>query len=199
VYKPKDESGFEWRRHPGDVLRFQAARDGDHLITSFQCHFCHFQVLTLREHDPGNPRDVLLLCCIIRANLDACWSRENTTVSANRRNLAQVTQQTGIRSHVLPPLGPHPTDDTFGMAAAVAMLMKSTQPGRHDTSYTQFETLRKLRAAYSNFYHASATSAATTMTMGRDKAKSFLTNCPTQSAWFKRFAKGCLKRMGQEV
>jgi hypothetical protein len=69
---PKDESGFEWRRHPRDVSRFQAARDGDHLITSFQCHFCHFQVHTHREPDPGNPRDVLLVCCIIRANLDAC-------------------------------------------------------------------------------------------------------------------------------
>lgn len=37
------------------------------------------------------------------------------------------------------------------------------------------------------------------MTLGRDTAKSFLTTCPTQSMWFERFAKGCLKRMGQEV
>jgi hypothetical protein len=123
-------------------------------------------------------------------------------VAANRRNLGQVVQlwkQTGIRAHVLPPLGPHPMEDTFGMAAAVAMLMKSTQPGRYDNEYTQFETLRKLRAAYSNFYHASATSANTAMTLGRDTAKSFLTTCPTQSMWFEMFAKGCLKRMGQEV
>jgi hypothetical protein len=145
---------------------------------------------------------VLLVCCIIRANLDACWSRETSTVVANRRNLGQVVQlwkQTGIIPHVLPPLGPHPVEDSFGMAAAIAMLLKSTQPGRYDTSYTQFETLQKLRAAYSNFYHASAVSNATAMTLGRDTAKSFLTTCPTQSMWFERFAKGCLKRMGQEV
>jgi len=85
------------------------------------------------------------------------------------------------------------------MAAAVAMLSKSTRPGRHDEAYTQFESLRKLRAAYSNFYHASALSASTAMTLGRDTAKSFLTTCPTQSMWFERFAKGCLKRMGQEI
>lgn len=37
------------------------------------------------------------------------------------------------------------------------------------------------------------------MTLGRDSAKSFLSTCPTHSLWFERFARGCLKRMGQEV
>jgi hypothetical protein len=126
----------------------------------------------------------MLLCCLVRANLDACWSRETTTIDANRRSLAQlitIWKQMGIRPHVLPPLGPHVPQDLFGMAAAVAMLSKSTQPGRHSETYTQFESLRKLRAAYSNYYHASALSATTAMTLGRDTAKSFLTTCPTQS------------------
>jgi hypothetical protein len=79
------------------------------------------------------------------------------------------------------------------------MLVKSTQPGKHDPRYTQFETLRKLRAAYSNYYHASVISAETSMTLGRDTAKATLTTCPTQNMWFERFTKGCLKRMGQEV
>jgi hypothetical protein len=142
------------------------------------------------------------MCCLVRANLDACWSRETTTIDANRRNLAQlikIWKQMGVLPHVLPPLGPHAPQDLFGMAAAVAMLSKSTQPGRHEESYTQFESLRKLRAAYSNFYLASSLSTATAMTLGRDTAKSFLTTCPTQSMWFERFAKGCLKRMGQEI
>jgi len=85
------------------------------------------------------------------------------------------------------------------MAAAVAMLVKSTQPGKHDPKYKQFETLQKLRAAYSNFYHASAVSAETSITLGRDTAKATLTTCPTQNMWFERFVNGCLKRMGQEV
>jgi hypothetical protein len=37
------------------------------------------------------------------------------------------------------------------------------------------------------------------MTLGRDSAKTFLSTCPTNSVWFERFAKGCLKRMGQDV
>jgi hypothetical protein len=202
VFAPKDKSGFEWRKSPGDRLRYKCARNGDHLVTPFQCHFCHFQILTLRNPIQGDPRDEMLLCCLTRANLDACWSRETSTIDANRRNLAQVIQiwkQMGIRPHVLPPLGPHNPQDLFGMAAAVAMLSKSTQPGKHDENYTQFESLWKLRAAYSNFYHASAYSTSTAMTLGRDTAKSFLTTCPTQSMWFERFTKGCLKRMGQEI
>ncbi len=147
-------------------------------------------------------KDSQLLCCIIRANLDAFWARESDTVNANCRNLDQLIKLwkgVDMTPKVLPPLGPYPNEDVFGMSVAVAMLMKSLQPGRHDKDYTQFETLRKLRAAYSNLYHASVVSAATSMTLGHDKTKSYLTTCPTQSMWFERFSKGCLKRMGQEV
>jgi hypothetical protein len=202
IFVPKDESGFEWRKNPGDKARYKVARNGDHLVTPFQCHFCHFQILTLRNPIPGDPRDEMLLCCLVRANLDACWGRETSTIDANRRNLLQVIQtwkRMGKKPHVLPPLGPHAPQDLFRMAAAVSMLMKLTQPGRHDETYTQFESLRKLRAAYSNSYHASAHNSITAMMLGRDTAKSFLTTCPTQSMWFERFARRCLKRMGQEV
>jgi hypothetical protein len=83
VFVPKDESGFEWRRKPKDALRFKTARDGDHLVTPFQCHLCHFQILTLRNPSESNHKDALLLCCLIRANLDALWSRESSTVDSN--------------------------------------------------------------------------------------------------------------------
>jgi hypothetical protein len=202
VFTPRDESGFEWRRNPNDALKFKVGRDGDHLVTPFQCHYCHFKILTHRDPIPGNPKDALLMCCIIRANLDALWSRETSTIGVNQRGMEQLVQirkKTGIKEHVLPPLGPHPPRDTFGMAAVVAMLVKSTQPGKNDPKYTEFETLCKLRAAYSNYYHASVVSAETLMTLGRDTAKATLTTCPTQNMWFERFAKGCLKRMGPVV
>jgi hypothetical protein len=98
----------------------------------------------------------------------------------------------------LPHLGPFPPTDTFGMNVAIAMLLKSREPGRYN-NYTQFETMRKLRSTFSNFYHASAEGSMMMMTLGRDTAKSFLSTCPTHSLWFERFAKGCLRRMGQEV
>jgi hypothetical protein len=90
VYTPTDESGFEWRRDPEDVLHYKMARDGDRLLTPFQCHFCHFRALMQRIPDPSNHRDAKLICCLIRANLDAFWGRETSTVLANRRNLDQL-------------------------------------------------------------------------------------------------------------
>ncbi len=138
----------------------------------------------------------------MRANLDAFWARETLTVSANIRNLDQLVKlwgEVGIQPLALPALGPYPPSDTFGISIAVAMLVKSTKPGRHNPDYSQFETMRKLRAAFSNLYHASVESSVNTLTLGRDTAKTFLTTCPTQSMWFERFSKGCFKCMGQEI
>jgi hypothetical protein len=112
----------------------------------------------------------------------------------------KMWQEVGLAPDLLlPALGPYPDEDVQGVSVAVAMLVKSTKPGRHNDTYTQFETMRKLRAAYSNTFHASARSNIDTLTLGRDTAKSFLTTCPTQSSWFERFCSGCLQRMGQEV
>ncbi len=203
VFVPTVESGFEWRKHPADALKYKAAQNGDHLVTPFQCHFCLFRLLTRRVHNPGNPKDEWLLCCLVRANLDAFWGRAPSTVVANRRNLDQLMKmwsEVGLAPDLLlPALGPYPDTDVQGVSVAVAMLVKSTKPGRHNREYTQFETLRKLRAAYSNMFHASARSNIDTLTLGRDMAKSFLTTCPTQSSWFERFCSGCVQRMGQEV
>jgi hypothetical protein len=77
------------------------------------------------------------------------------------------------------------------------MLNKSLKAGRY-ADYTQFETMLKLRSAYSYLHHASALGATSMMTLGRDTAKTFLSTCPTNSLWFERFCKGCFKRMGQE-
>lgn len=143
------------------------------------------------------------MCCLVRANLDAFWGRANTTVLANRRNLDQLVKlwdEVGLTpDHLLPPLGPYPDKDVQGVGVAVAMLVKSMKPGCHNHAYTQFETMRKLCAAYSNMFHASARSNTETLTLGRDVSKSFLTTCPTQYGWFERFSSGCLQRMGQEV
>jgi len=59
--------------------------------------------------------------------------------------------------------------------------------------------VRKLRAGFSNVHMASVASQGNLRLMGGDKAKQHLCNCPTNSLWFERFAKGCLSRMGQIV
>jgi len=97
-----------------------------------------------------------------------------------------------------PALGPFPVGDEFGYATAIAMLLNSRQPGKY-ASYQQFETVHKLRAGFSNVHKASVASQGNLCLMGGDKAKQHLCNCPTNSLWFERFAKGCLSRMGQIV
>jgi hypothetical protein len=204
VSVPTDESGFEWRRHPSDEHKFKTARNGDHLATPFQCHFCLFRLLSHRKPNPRNDKDEWLMCCLIRANLDAFWGRALSTITANRRNLDQLVKlwlEVGLTPDLLlPALGPYPDDDVQGVSLAVAMLIKSTKPGRHKESYTQFETMQKLRAAYSNMFHASR-SNIDTLTLGRDVAKSFLTTYPpnpagsnssavdVSSAWGKRYGR----------
>jgi len=170
-------------------------------MTPFQCDWCLFWNLTRRYPRFSDRKDDLLMCCLRRCNLDALWGREESTMVANRRNLDRLIHLADIytgREPTLPMLGPYPTHDAFGVEVAVAMLLQSMQPGRYE-KFSQFETMRKLRSAYSNLFHASCLGATTMATLDRDTAKTFLTHCPTQSLWFERFAKGCLKRMGQTV
>ena len=199
INKPTDESGFE-QVDTKDITRFIQGRDGDHLLCSFQCEFCLFFTLKGRTHIPYNVRDQFLLMCLRRANLDAFWAREPSTVGANRRDVERMIKLAGDVGidPVFEPLGPFPVEDIQGTFVAVTMLQRSLEPGKHAT-YSQFQTIRKLRSAHSNQYMASVKGALASATLGRTLGKTFLTQCPTNSIWFERFAMGCLKRMGQIV
>jgi hypothetical protein len=66
---PVDEDGFDWRPQE-DVARYTHGRNGDFLVTPFQCDLCIFW--NLHKRNPiATPQDDLLLCCIRRINLDA--------------------------------------------------------------------------------------------------------------------------------
>ena len=88
INKPQDSSGFELIKTVFKSL-FLVARDGNHFICPFQCDECIFYVLKGRKSIKTNPKDDLLLCCLRRANLDALWAREPSTVRANRLQLEQ--------------------------------------------------------------------------------------------------------------
>ncbi len=111
--------------------------------------------------------------------------------------LIKLWEKTPI-TPALPSRGPFPVADTFGVGVAIAMVLKSLDKGRY-SAHQQFETIRKLRAGYSNLYISSQEGSAHWRSIGGDKAKVTLSDCPTQSLWFERFSLGCLKRMGQEV
>lgn len=193
---PQDEAGFHWAAAK-DKDRHLHARDGDHLVTPFQCDLCVFR--NLQGENPG-PHDDMVMACIRQANLDACWGRETATVSSTLRSVRHtISLLTSVGlAPPFPALGPFPLADTFGYAMAIAMLLKSCQAGKY-AAYQQFETVRKLRAGYSNVFMASAAGQDSLRLMGGDKAKQHLCQCPTNTLWFERFSKGCLSRMGQIV
>jgi hypothetical protein len=191
----KDEDGFEWGPKE-DATRFWVARAGDHLLVPFQCDLCSFRNLTRRNPSSSSPQDDLLLCCIRRANLDAVWGRESTTVSATLRGARQLLSFWRIE---LPSRGPFPVGDSLGLRVAIGMLIKSLEPGRYSSSYQQFETIQKLRATFSNMHMSSLEGVNNLRTVGGETAKMSLSLLPTNSLWFERFADGCLKRMGQDI
>lgn len=195
-YRATDEDGYHWGRAV-DEKRHASGRDGDHLVTPFQCDLCIFR--NMNNRNPG-PHDQLLLECIRQANLDALWGRDSATVSSTLRGVRQtITLLRQVNTAPpYPPLGPFPVQDTLGYAVAVAMLLKSREPGRY-AAYQKYETIRKLRAAYFNVYMSSAGGVSSLRSVGGERVKHQLNKCPTHSTWFERFAKGCLSRMGQIV
>jgi len=193
---PQDEGGFHWVVAK-DQSHHNRARDGDHLVTPFQCDLCVF--CNLKGRNP-TPHDALLMACIWQANLDACWGRETATAASTvhaMRHTLKLLAPVGL-DPPYPPLGPFPVEDSFGCAIAIAMLLKSRQPRRY-AAYQQFEMVHKLWAGFSNVFMTSVQGSASLRLMGGDKAKQHLSDCPTNTLWLERFTKGCLSWMGQIV
>jgi hypothetical protein len=188
-YQAVDESGFAWGSDK-DERRHHSARNGDQLLTPFQCDLCVFRMLLGRNPTPA---DAVLSACIRQVNLDALWGREAATVEANTRAINQLLRQWSrlqLPPH-FPPLGPHPLTDTFGYAVAIGMIFKSRDKGRY-AAHQQYETIRKLRSAFTNTYMSSLEGSSNYHTVGGEMAKHFLSRCPTHFQWFERFSKGCL-------
>jgi hypothetical protein len=180
-----------------DPKRFKEARDGDHLMTPFQCDLCHFENCKRRRPIPDNTQDEVALLGIRRANLDALWSRERSTVRSNRlqgKHWISASESAGWSDLALPKRGPFPVEDTFGMQAAVNMLLRSRDVGINSKNI-QYETMRKLRSFLSNFVHTTYGGHGDTF-MSEDGGGGTISMLPTNSPWFKRFMRGVHKRMG---
>ena len=131
IHEPQDEEGFVWKKR-GDECRFMGGRDGDHLVTPFQCDLCIFRIHKGRDPRPSSHQDSRLSCCIRRMKLDSSWHMECNTIcshwSAFKLGL-KVLERVGIP----PPyqnLGPYPLTDTFGYGVALQMLLKSEEAGK---------------------------------------------------------------------
>ena len=75
--------------------------------------------------------------------------------------------------------------------------MHSRRPGRHDRSYNQFETIRKLRSSYSSHVRSVPGRNVKQLSMVDHKGKfTRLTTDKCGSLWFTRFMVGLKCRMG---
>ena len=181
----------------GDKDRFKCGRDGDHLMTPFQCENCHFYNLKGRGRIKGCSPDDLLAMCIRRATLDSFWSRERSTVAANLgeiRRYAHIQGLFGLGTIAFPVRGPFGSNDTMGMEVACALLVRSLAGGRN-AKHVQYETVRKLRSMYSNYVHTCPGGTGDTFMSDLGSA-SMVSTSITNQLWFKRFMIGCHRRMG---
>jgi hypothetical protein len=179
-----------------DPDRFRVARDGDHLMCPFQCDVCHFR--NIQDRDPGaRHEDALFLMCIRRANLDALWARESATVKGNRGRFAKVIEVSSALGleEPYPARGPYPEADSFGMANACMLLMRSLDKGKNAPTI-QYETMRGLRSHFANFFHTVPGGAGYSTVSDSARGGTFFSSSPTNSYWFRRFMLGCHRRMG---
>jgi len=184
----------------GEEKRFTEARDGDSLVTPFQCDHCHFVNVMGREPVEGLASDLRVLKCIRRVNLDAFWSREPGTVRSVLEEALRglsIASQLGFAHSLFGPRGPFPVADSMGMGPAIVIVQRSLARGRYAET-CQYETIRKFRAASSNIYNSSLAGQGNVV-MAQDTRKLRVTACPTHSDFFERFNKGLHKRMGDVV
>jgi hypothetical protein len=183
-----------------DKMRYLEARDGDHLVTPFQCETCHFRNIMERDPQENLASDVRLVKLLRRASLDAFWCSEPKTVAGTLREARRglrIASSLGFRNKLFTPLGPYPLEDSFGMRAAVVMLEVSLNPGINDDT-VQYGTVRKFRSAFSNIHKASREGQQGSVMM-KDTNKMSISTCATDGLFFEKFTKGCHKRMGDTV
>jgi hypothetical protein len=172
--------------------------DGANGVCPFQCDLCHFRNIQDRNPQPI-AGDKLAMDCIRRANLDAIWAREPSTIAGNlsqARKMEEFGDSLGF-SHIVPPMGPFPLEDTFGMRVACCTLLKSLEPGKWERK-VQYATTRRIWSACSNFYHATHWGEALWV-MAYETQKLITTPCPTYGYWYQRFSQGLHKRMEDVV
>ena len=190
-----------WDPLPQDENEYQAARNGDHLMAPFGYDFYIFSKLKEREPIPTDNQDELLLALIRRANLDVFWSSAAGTVDDNTKRLSRAlrfSHTMGLKGPYRQE-GPYPPGDYCGYEAAYQILLNSLNKGRINPKYTQWNTIRHLRAAYGNQIRSSSQgnqlllstddSFGTYKRIGKD---------PCGSLWFHKFTRGCHNRMGDE-
>ena len=172
------------------------------MCAPFQCDHCWFINLCKRSPNEAMPSDAQLMCFIRRVNLEIFWSRKPSTVASTWQAIRKgkkMSEQLGLTPTPL-RMGPWPLSDGVGFQICLEILKASTLPGKHVSTYSQFDTIRKIRSGYMNAMECETLHVLDTKTLKNERGQ-ILTqfDSPTQSKLFRMFMKGCEKRMGRFV
>ena len=192
----KDSTSKERNKNKFDFIE---ARNGDHLLVPFECDTCIFRKLKKRDPITDSYQDQLLQVMVRRMNLDAFWSRARSTVGENTRRVRQTLKFSKMLGLEGPyeHQGPYPLEDHCGYQIAACILLHSTQKGRYNQDYTQFETIRKLRTSFASHNKTLPKSNMINLTMSDNKGKyARISSDKCGSLWFSRFMIGLKIRMG---
>jgi hypothetical protein len=191
----------KWKKKR-EELRFISARKGDMLSSPFQCEFCWFANINKSESNDWYPNDAKQLAYMKQVNLDMFWSREKSTVQNTLSTLLRskkCSEELGLQPIPL-NVGPWPITDNCGFQIAIEMLKMSQGRGRNSEHYIQFDSIRKVRSAYTNVFDSSPARCMINSKMKSDRGQVFtFANNDTDSKLFSMFIKGCEKRMGRFV
>jgi hypothetical protein len=191
-----DEDG-ELLEEENEDTRFQVARAGDHLMVPFQCELCHYRNIMKRDPDERLGSDFELLDTMRRANLDAFWNRETSTVGANLLQairMEKTSKRYGMPC-LTPKMGPWPLEDVLGMGVAVAVLDRSLDKGVYEDT-VQWDTFRRVMSAATNISQAAVGGLGDSVG-AYERNRMFISGSVTHKFWFSRFMGGVHKRVGQ--
>jgi len=109
-------------------------------MCQFQCDLCHFRNIQRRDPVVGNVKDSLSLRCIRRANLDAMWAREPTTVGGNSREVKKLLEKGSVLGYapesLVVPAGPFLLRDKQLMSVASTMMLRLLDAGKNSRVFS---------------------------------------------------------------
>ena len=167
----------------------------------FQCSSCQSYNIRNRPLVAGDVDSEVFDCLVIRATLDAFWSRSTRTIAGHLREVKLIIKYAGElgATNPLPRLGPFPLYHHLGMLQAIMVVRRSMEPGvKNDT--VQYSTARQARAAYTLLWEASPEAGSDiTLSSGSLKGRYVATCAPSEGRWYQHFNTGICARMGDVV
>ena len=121
--EPENEEGLVWKKRSNQA-KFLVGRNGDMLLSPFQCDLCWFGNILKRDPVRGELADDNLMAYIRRVNLDMLWGSQPYTVASTKRIFLKGLRMCSDLSvpPTYPELGSWPIGDDVGFTVALQLL-----------------------------------------------------------------------------